>query len=253
MDLTIVIPSFGLAALLRACIVHASVALQRAGLAQVCIAVVDNGGLEPYEANRFEGPGLAFVRLDRRSSFSRACNAGAAARVSQRFLFLNNDVLLHPDAIGEMLILSSGRNIGVCGARLVYPDDRIQHCGVRFHADLRGPHHEFHGLPTKTVSRAVRPFQAVTGAALLIDGALFARLGGFDEAFPFGFEDVDLCLRARLEGVEITCSQGVDSLHFESTSNRDPRRLDASRTVFFDRWAGRYTADLTAEQEGSLP
>ncbi|MCZ8315510.1 hypothetical protein [Phreatobacter sp.] len=91
------------------------------------------------------------------------------------------------------------------------------------------------------MSRAIRDFPAVTGAVLLIDGQLFDELAGFDEIYPFGYEDLDLCLRAGQKGARITCAQAIDSLHFESTSNRDPGRHDLSRQQFWLRWQGRHT------------
>jgi GT2 family glycosyltransferase len=183
------------------------------------------------------------LRLDRPHSFSAACNRGARLAPADHYLFLNNDVLLHPLALSEMLALIREPNTGICGARLVYLDDTIQHCGVRFDRGKRGPHHEFHGRHTSSVSRIPRRFQAVTGASLLITAATFDSLGGFDEAFPFGYEDVDLCLRAGQLGRSIVCSQAYDSIHLESMSDKRPHRHSASRKVFFDRWRGRYTFD----------
>jgi GT2 family glycosyltransferase len=243
MELTVVIPSFGLAALLRSCVAQLEASLAAASISSSVIHVVDNGSEAPYRAERFAVSNLKLSRLDKRSSFSKACNLGASSQVSQRYLFLNNDVLLHRQAIRDMMGLMQRPGVGICGARLVFEDDCIQHCGVRFGDSMGGPYHEFHGRPTESVSRAVRDFQAVTGAALLIDGALFAAIGGFDESFPFGYEDVDLCLRARRRGALVTCSQAVDSLHFESRSNRDPKRHDASRALFYDRWAGQFSLE----------
>ena len=243
MTLTVVIPSFGLVALLRACLMHLEIAITRAGLVDWRVAVVDNGSVTPYKPDQFEVKGLELIRLDRRTSFSRACNAGAAGPASKCLMFLNNDVLLHPRALAEMFALLAAPGIGICGARLVYPDERMQHCGVRFDGGPRAAHHEFHGWPSASVSRLERHFQAVTAAALLIRGEVFSALGGFDERYPFGYEDVDLCLRARHLGYSITCAQAVDSIHFESTSNQDPRRHDASRALFLERWSNRYTID----------
>jgi GT2 family glycosyltransferase len=244
-ELTVVIPSFGLTALLRACLIHLQTSLGAADISRYRIAVVDNGSVVPYRAEQLPADRLALVRLDKRTSFSRACNIGASSSPGRRYLFLNNDVLLHHDALGDMLRLSARPNVGICGARLVYPDDLIQHCGVRFDDGPRGCYHEYHRWPSASVSRAVRDFQAVTAAALVIDGNLFESLGGFDEAFPFGYEDVDLCLRARQAGAAITCSQAVDSIHFSAMSNQEPSRQDASRAVFFERWANRFSVDGT--------
>ncbi|MDR3467166.1 MAG: glycosyltransferase [Xanthobacteraceae bacterium] len=248
MELTVVIPSFGLTALLRACLFHLEAGLQAADISRYAIAVVDNGSVVPYRSDQFPCDNLALVRLDKRTSFSRACNVGASSSPSRRYLFLNNDVLLQKDALRDMLQLFARPNVAVCGARLVYPDDLIQHCGVRFDAGPRGCYHEYHRRPSSSVSRAVRDFQAVTGAVFLVDGDLFGSLGGFDEAFPFGYEDVDFCLRARQIGAAVTCSQAVDSIHFSGTSNQDPSRQDASRAVFFRRWANRFSIDGTISE-----
>lgn len=248
MELSVVIPSYGLDALLRACLSMLDEAIRQAGVEDFRVVVVDNGSAVPYRPPAFDCRRLDIVRLDRRTSFSRACNLGAARHAARQLLFLNNDVLLHRHAVKDMLAIAIDPRVGVCGARLVYPDDRIQHCGVRLYGNGHGPHHEFHGWPTTSVSRAPRVFQAVTGAAMMVQGEAFRALGGFDEAYPFGFEDTDLCLRIRQLGLTVTCSQSVDSIHFESTTNKLPFRHMPSREIFFRRWEGRYAIDGEAER-----
>ncbi|MEO5757327.1 MAG: glycosyltransferase [Mesorhizobium sp.] len=243
MDLSVIIPSWGLTALLRSCVLHLDQALARTQLGKACIVVVDNGSAIPYRPEDLAPPHVRIVRLDLRHSFSAACNRGARDVPAARYLFLNNDVFLHPNALADMLGIFADHRIGICGTRLVLPDDMIQHCGVRFDAGERGPYHQDHGQRSARVSRATTFPQAVTGAAMMIDHAAFATLNGFDEAFPFGYEDVDLCLRARQLGIRIACGQRWDSLHLESTSNRKPDRHKASRDLFFQRWRGRYSID----------
>lgn len=243
MDLSVVIPSYGLTALLRTCVLHVQSGLTRALPGRTAIVVVDNGSAMPYQANDLATPDVRILRLDRRHSFSAACNRGASAVPAARYLFLNNDVFLHPNAMAEMLEIAGHETVGILGTRLVLPDNTIQHCGVRFDAGERGPYHHAHGRPSASVSRATTFPQAVTGAALMIDHGAFTALRGFDETFPFGYEDVDLCLRARQMGVRIGCGQKWDSLHLESTSDRRPDRHKASRRLFFERWRGRYSID----------
>lgn len=247
MDLTVVIPSYGLDALLQACLTQLEVSIARAELGPSTIVVVDNGSPSPYRVQQFDCQGLQIVRTDGRVSFSRASNAGAAAAPAAHYLFLNNDVLLHPRALGEMMHLIAAPNVGLCGTRMVFPDQTIQHCGVRMTDDDAFARHEFYGRTSRSVPRNIRSFQAVTGAALAVRGDLFVSLGGFDESYPFGYEDVDLCLRARLAGWTVACAQSFDSIHFESTSNKDPDRHQASRKVFAARWAGRLTVDFPCE------
>lgn len=247
MDLTVVIPSVGLRALLRTCLAQLDLAVRALAGVSASVVVVDNGTAPPYHAGEL-GSGVELVRFDVPRSFSRACNRGAAHRPASRLLFLNNDVLLLPGALGEMMQHLDRAGPAICGTRMVLPDDTIQHCGVRFDAGPRGPFHIHHGRPSAIVPRQHAPFQAVTGAAMLIDAGLFERLGGFDPIYPFGYEDVDLCLRARQLGAPVLCAQSHDSLHFESTSSRDPNRHSASRKLFFERWSGRYTIDGDRDQ-----
>ncbi len=247
MDLTVVIPSVGLAALLRTCIAHAQSALASVNEMTSAVVVVDNGSDPPYRAAAL-GSGIALVRFDLPRSFAKACNEAARHRPAARYLFLNNDVLLEPGTLIDMLSLLDNYGPGICGARLVLADDTVQHCGVRFDGGPRGPFHIHHGRPSSIVPRSPVRFQAVTGAAMLIDGAAFDRLGGFDEAYPFGYEDIDLCLRAGQLGMPVLCAQAHDTLHFESTSNRKPNRHAASRRLFFERWQGRFTIDGDTSQ-----
>ncbi|MER8632378.1 glycosyltransferase [Mesorhizobium opportunistum] len=243
MELSVIVPSWGLTALLRSCLLQLEHALARTQLGKTCVVVVDNGSAIPYLADDLAPAQVRIVRLDLRHSFSAACNRGAREIAATRYLFLNNDVLLHPDALVEMLGIFRDHKVGICGTRLVLPDDTIQHCGVRFDAGERGPYHQDHGRRSAIVSRATTFPQAVTAAAMMIDHAVFNALDGFDETFPFGYEDVDLCLRARQLGIRIACGQRRDSLHLESTSDRRPDRHKASRKLFFERWRGRYTID----------
>ncbi|TPJ74939.1 glycosyltransferase family 2 protein [Mesorhizobium sp. B2-7-1] len=243
MELTAVISSYGQPALLRTCLIMLERALARAELRSTAIVVMDNGTLIPYRPAELGVADARIVRFDNRHPFSVACNRGAREIPAARYLFLNNDVFLHPEALLEMLDVMRDHEAGIVGARLVLPDDTIQHCGVRFDGGERGPYHQDHGKPSAIVTRVTSFPQAVTGAAMVIDHAVFTALGGFDEVFPFGYEDADLCLRARQLGVRIACAQGWDSLHLESFSDRRPDRHQASRRLFLERWRGRYAID----------
>ncbi len=241
MGLTVVIPSLGLNALLRCCIQSLEIALQNAGC-DARIVVVDNASPDPYRPGEF-GERAEIMRMDIPHSFSNACNRAAFAAPNDILLFLNNDVLLHPEAVSDILETMRNTGAAICGARLVYPDDTIQHCGVRIGGPLPFPYHEFIRRPTATVSRAVRDYQVVTGAALAVKFDVFRELDGFDEIFPFSFEDVDFCLRARQKGYRITCAQRVDSIHFESTTPGRFDREQGARAILEKRWAGRCTID----------
>jgi len=247
MSMTVVIPSRSLTGLLRQCLSSLEDAASFAGIDRMRVVVVDNASPVPYRRSDLTTDlDLELVRFDAPRSFSRASNAGAVAGGDcDRVLYLNNDVLLHRRALLDLCSTADTYGAGVTGARLVYPDDTIQHCGVLFDGGDRGPYHHLHWVPSHLVPRRPRVLQAVTGACFLVDRPLVDRLGGFDEQFPFAYEDIDFCLRARQTGATIVCAQGVDSIHLQGSS-RDERAYALerqSRALFFARWRGRFNID----------
>jgi len=247
--ITAVVVSKGLDALLDVCLAHLREALDRTQVpGRHAIVVVDNASPVPYDPTRFRVGSVEWLRFDVDRSFARACNAGFAARPNDAVLLLNNDVLLAPETVAAMArVLEADPGAGICGTRLLFPDGTVQHAGVVFGAGRKGPYHVDRGRPGELVARGVRDLQAVTGACLLARGAVWEDLGGLDASYPFGLEDVDFCLRARQKGWRVLCANDTDSLHFESTT---PGRVEldvASRRLFMERWAGRYTLDGDAD------
>ena len=243
MRLTTVIPSVDFNGMLSTCIAALRVSIEAAGLSGHRIVVVDNASRFPYRSDEF-GAGVDILRFDTPQSFSRACNAGASLHPDHHVLFLNNDVFLHRDAVADMLETRRRFNAQITGARLVFASGDIQHCGVN--ADGRSPqpfHIDVH-KPTHIVSRAHRACMAVTGAAMLVDRICLQQTGGFDEIYPFAYEDVDLCLRARELGFRIACAQTVDSLHLTSMSPDRFKHEKTSRMIFEKRWRDRMTTDV---------
>jgi GT2 family glycosyltransferase len=122
------------------------------------------------------------------------------------------------------------------GAKLLFPNGRIQHAGVVFARDLV-PRHVYAGFPGHhpAVNKS-RQFQAVTAACALIRRELFEKAGAFDAAFVNGYEDVDLCLRLRRLGYEIHYCHECVAAHLESATRgyaTDPGNFDR----FLERWS----------------
>lgn len=246
--ITTVIPSRGLEALLSVCLERLAAALDTVGGAGHRVVVFDNASPVPYREVDFSVP-VELVRADTHHSYAAACNAGAAHAPNDRLLFLNNDVLLQRQTLARMLSTSGDERGGICGTRLVFPDGGIQHCGVVFGPGQRGPYHDHRGQPSGLVPRATRHLQAVTGACMLVRRECFEQLGGFDEGYPFGLEDIDLCLRARQAGWKVICDQSTDSLHFESMTDGRVELDVPSRRRFMERWQGRYGIDGEPETD----
>ncbi|MBU4275229.1 MAG: glycosyltransferase [Proteobacteria bacterium] len=244
-QLTVIIPSRGMLAILEQCLAALGRSLEAAGLReQSTVAVVDNATAPPLPPKRIAAAGAELLRLDAHHSFSQANNLAARRWPAANYLLLNNDVLLQPETIAEMLgLLERIPQAGICGARMVFPDGTLQHAGVVFGPGKQGPYHLLRAQPSHLMPRVDREFQAVTGACMLIRHELWQELGGLDESYPFGLEDIDFCLRTRQIGRPIFCCQGSESLHFESMTPGRVKLDVGSRELFMSRWQGRYTID----------
>jgi len=140
---------------------------------------------------------------DRNGGYAAANNRGAAAAGGEILVFLNNDLVLTPGWLGPMLAAHHrlGSRAGLIGN--VQFDARsglLDHSGIRFTRKGKPAHR---GRRFSDLFRFVLPVRradALTGACFLTSRALWNELGGFDEGYLNGCEDVDLCLRATAAG-----------------------------------------------------
>ncbi len=172
-------------------------------------------------------------------NFARMNNLGAAISTGDVLLFLNDDVIpLSPDWLPRILEHATCPEVGVVGAKLVYPSGAIQHAGIVV-GMMEGAAHAGRGLFNSDLWRwldQTRNVSAVTGACMAIRKAIFADLGGFDPEFPVNYNDVDLCLRARQAGYEVVFEPGALLRHDECQSRKPGTRFE-ERNRFYQRWA----------------
>jgi GT2 family glycosyltransferase len=165
------------------------------------------------------------IEADRNVGFAAGCNRGIreAMRLgADRILFLNSDARVRPDALGALeRALDENPHVGIVGPMLVERSDprMVQSLGMRYtFATGRMRHHGFgHPYHVLTVP-ALREVDGVSGCAMLVRRAVFDRVGLFFEDYFFGFEDLDLCLRARTVGFVTACVGSVAVPHEGSVS-----------------------------------
>lgn len=194
------------------------------------IIIVDNGSVLSETHVVFDRlakqPNIRILRDDAPFNFARLSNLGAVAAGDGALLFLNDDVeALDGSWLKAMADYLSLPDVGVVGARLIYPSGDLQHAGIATNL-LPGPGHPWRGLPENgwrhnpIVSRT-GTVDAVTGACLLIRRSLFEAVGGFDaEAFGITLNDVDLCLKARARGLRVLCVAEATLVHKEGQTRR---------------------------------
>jgi GT2 family glycosyltransferase len=157
-------------------------------------------------------------------NFSAINNAAARQCKSPVLLFLNDDTsIIEPSWLGAMLELALRPEVGAVGAKLLYPNEAIQHAGVVMGLfDNCG--HAFKGLNATVghyfdFSDVIRNVSAVTGACLMSRAEVFWQVGGFDETqFAVAFNDVDLCLKMGTCGYRVLYTPHAVLYHHESLS-----------------------------------
>jgi GT2 family glycosyltransferase len=210
------------------------------------LIVVDNGSLdETPERLRAWEQTAHIVTLTPNRNFAGGINAGIRAARNDVLVLLNNDLEVTPGALEALVEEAAKADVGIVGTRLLYPDGRIQHGGFGWRdADLLSTFHLFHGargdLPA---ARAVVDLDVVTGACIASRRAVLEELDGFDEGFVNGWEDVDLCLRARVAGYRIVYRGDVHLVHHESVTAGTSWNSDANLELFRSRWDDRGFGD----------
>lgn len=168
-------------------------------------------------------PSVRMVHWKREFNYSAINNYGVQFAHGQYLLFLNNDIeLLEKDTLKEMLSYVQRPEVGICGARLLYPDGVIQHAGVVMgFGGIAGA--AFIGIGDKENTymhraKCVQDYSAVTAACLLTKRSVFEAVGGFEESLAVAFNDVDYCMKVRALGLQVVYNPYALCHHYESKS-----------------------------------
>lgn len=191
------------------------------------IIIVENNSTDPATFRYYEElekrENLKVVRYEGGFNFSRINNFAAGYADGDMLLLLNNDIeVINPGWLGEMVSLAEQDNVGIVGAKLYYPDGRIQHAGVITGlGGYAGHSHKYHpGKGSGYMFRltCVQDLSCVTAACLLVNRAVFEKAEGLDERLTVAFNDVDFCLRVRDMGYHVLFTPYAECIHHESVS-----------------------------------
>jgi GT2 family glycosyltransferase len=185
------------------------------------VVLCDNDTTDARARNLFTRFPVVVQPVPGRFNYSRANNLGVAASSGEYLVFLNNDTeLVTPDWLEEMLLYAAQPGVGAVGAKLLYPDRTLQHAGVilgmRGTADhgMRFAPEDADGyFGSLSVAREV---SAVTAACLMVRRSSFDAARGFNEHYFTAYQDVDLCLTLRRQGLRNIFQPNAVLLHYES-------------------------------------
>jgi GT2 family glycosyltransferase len=214
------------------------------------IVIVDNGSTAPDAVALLRdlksNPRIKVLERPGRFNFSALSNDGARATQAPVLVFLNNDiVILESGWLKPLVRFAIMPQIGVVGAKLLFPDGRIQHAGVVLgFGGIAG--HLYRRMPADHpgyCSRLTTPHEiaAVTAACIAVARDKFEAVGGFDaENLPIDLNDIDLCLRISEHGWTNIWTPDAVLVHLQSASrgiDPDPFVLyRRERTYFVRRW-----------------
>ena len=241
-EVSIVIPAYNNWAYTVACL--RSIAETR-NVARYEVLVVDDCSTDQTHALLQTVEGVTVLRNPENAGFIDSCNRGAAQSRGKYLVFLNNDTQVMDGWLDHLLqTFRQHPGAGLVGARLVYPDGRLQECGGMVFSDGSGWNYGRGGNPAQPEYMHLREADYCSGACFMIEAALFNELGGFDERYrPAYYEDTDLCFRVRAAGRQVLVQPASTVVHHEGiTSGTDTdsgtkRFQSINREKFAARWA----------------
>jgi len=189
------------------------------------IIVVDNGSTDgTAEAVRALYPDVELIVNPHNLGFQGGFNAGmryALARGADFLLVMNNDTIVQPDMLDELMAYAGAPEVGILAPKIYYFDepDRIWSVGgdchpITFEMTHKGDNQIDHGQWSEVIER-----DFLVGCALLMPRALPEKIGLFDTGYhPIYYEDVDLCVRARQAGFRLLLVPSARMWHRVSAS-----------------------------------
>ncbi|MBX9616215.1 MAG: glycosyltransferase [Caulobacteraceae bacterium] len=219
------------------------------------IIVVDNGSQDPAtlaylkQVQQEEAGVVRVLSYPHPFNFSEMNNFAVEKAKGDVLCFLNNDTeVIAKDWLVRARGLIALPDVGIVGARLLYPDGTVQHFGVATgmarHRVASTPHV---GLPQEAggyfgKARLLQQFSAVTAACLFIRTELFRLVGGYEPSLRVAYNDVDLCLKVRAAGHKVIADPQILLTHKESKSRGSDQsgakaeRLDNEAAIMRARW-----------------
>lgn len=222
------------------------------------IIVCENNSKEPatfaYYEELKKDPRVRVVTWEREFNFSAINNFARTFARGEQLLFLNNDIeVITPDWMQEMVMFTQRPDVGACGVKLLYPNDTVQHGGIAMGVCGSAANlcplfpREHEGYMSRLAIAS--DMSACTAACLMVRAAAFDLVGGFDEKLAVAFNDVDLCLKLRAEGLLVVFNPVVECYHHESRSrgydNKGEKkaRMEREKAILRDKWPAYYEVD----------
>jgi len=238
---TIVIPSYNDFEVLKPCIdsIYKTVDLKR-----LKIIIVDDycNQSSRNELKKLENKQTKVIYRTENGGFAKAINTGLK-EVDQNsdVIILNSDIVCQANWFENLMYgaYKVNKNVGICGPKLLYPDETIQSAGS--FRSLYGFEHYFRFEPQDNqLSQVPQYCLAITGACLYIKRELINKIGLLSEEYKFTYEDIDYCLRAWQKNYRVLCFPKSQLIHYEGKTREKHKstqdNINSSMALFWDKW-----------------
>jgi GT2 family glycosyltransferase/Tfp pilus assembly protein PilF len=178
--------------------------------------------------------------------FSMANNLGAQKASGEYLILLNNDTIPEQGWLDALVSTAdSDGKIGIVGAKLLYPIDRlVQHAGVVLTENLKLMHLYENFPEDHPAVNKRRDFKIVTAACMLVRRDAYLGTGCLNERFINGFEDVDFCLRVGESGYRVVYEPNATVLHHSEKTAGRHQYEDQNAILLTKLWRHKLTSDI---------
>jgi len=179
-----------------------------------------------------------YLRNEENVGFAASNNQGAEVAKGNFLCFLNNDTIVTKGWLTAMMnVFSEEKAVGMVGARLIHPGKgTVQHAGVVRLSSGMPDHIHFKRRAEDPLVMERKQYFAVTAACAIMPKQLFLELGGFDEKYWNGWEDMDLCQKIRRAGYRIYYEPTSFVYHYESRTEGRYAKEDSNFALYMNRW-----------------
>lgn len=186
---------------------------------------------------QYREQGITVLDFAQPFNYSKICNFAARTSTGQFLCFLNNDTeVLSENWLSSMVDHANQKDTGVVGAVLTYPDGSIQHMGIALGYTGVAGHPGRGTVPAEILPSSCYEVSGVTFACAVVSKTKFQEIGGLDEYFPVGFNDVDFCVRSNNGGYKNIVCLEARLTHSESQTRKRTLTItgaiQASKDVF---------------------
>lgn len=193
---------------------------------------------------------ITIIENDKNLSFSKANNNAVKIARGEYILLLNNDIEPTFGWLNEMMgVMLNNENVGSVGAKLVFPyypnskkqSFKLQHGGdifsFRNKKNYLHPYNQYKRTnPFRNEVNNLRKVISATGAALLIKKSIYEDIGGLDEEYIYGYEDVDFSLKLHKKGYDVFYCPSALLFHHESSTRKVNKNHDHNAQILMNKW-----------------